>query len=450
MLSRKGMLPVLVILLLMTCSRSFAQNGTSMYEALDAGTFGCQARGYYDYRSNSYYNGITYSDEYNASHNSMERYGQPSPDVWYSVTISGNTDLTVSLCASSLDTYVHLVDAGGNEIMSNDDYCAGGSQLSYTGMAGGTYYVVVEGKSSSTGYYNLGITSNSTGLIPEGANRSNAINAGSFSSSGSYSHTMSNADVCLGNDMGQKSNDIYYQFTLSGTARVTLSHCGSGFDTYLHLLNSLGSEIAYGDDNTGTLCPGSQAYLEITLSAGTYYVVSEGYFTYTGSIVTTINVNMQLTVPVISYNFPPQVTSGSAVSVNVTNTGMPAISVNTTTTYAGTGSAGMSNGAALSSTFNNPLSVAVDASGNVYVADAGNHSIRKISSSGEVSTFAGAGYSGYADGTGTAARFTYPSSLAFDALGTLYVTDQQNHRIRKISPAGLVTTLAGRDRKSVV
>ncbi len=91
-----------------------------------------------------------------------------------------------------------------------------------------------------------------------------------------------------------------------------------------------------------------------------------------------------------------------------------------------------------------PSGVAVDSATNVYVADYGNHIIRKVTPAGVVTTLAGlAGSSGSADGTGTAARFSYPSSVAVDSATNVYVADTDNYTIRKITPAGAVTTLAG-------
>lgn len=108
------------------------------------------------------------------------------------------------------------------------------------------------------------------------------------------------------------------------------------------------------------------------------------------------------------------------------------------------GSPGSSDGAGSAARFHHPTGIAVDAGGTVYVADHSSSVIRRISPAGVVSTFAGmAGNRGSADGQGSAARFNYPYGLAVDAAGTLYVADQNNHIIRKISPAGAVTTLAG-------
>jgi sugar lactone lactonase YvrE len=110
---------------------------------------------------------------------------------------------------------------------------------------------------------------------------------------------------------------------------------------------------------------------------------------------------------------------------------------------AGSGSTGSANGTGTAASFNRPISVAVDSSGNVYVADSYNHSIRKITSGGVVTTLAGSGSIGSTNGTGTAASFNYPLGVAVDSSGYLYVADTDNHLIRKITPAGVVTTLAG-------
>ena len=113
------------------------------------------------------------------------------------------------------------------------------------------------------------------------------------------------------------------------------------------------------------------------------------------------------------------------------------------------GASGSANGAGSAARFNMPFDLTVDGAGNVFVADTYNHAIRKITPAGVVATFAGlAGKSGSTNGTASIARFNYPTGVAIDGAGNMYVADQGNHTIRKITPAGVVTTLAGLAGKS--
>ncbi len=107
-------------------------------------------------------------------------------------------------------------------------------------------------------------------------------------------------------------------------------------------------------------------------------------------------------------------------------------------------SGGNADGTGGAARFYSPRGVAVDSVSNVYVADTYNNSIRKITPSGVVTTFVGgSGTAGSADGEGTAAQFNEPTDVAVDPAGNVYVADNNNHTIRKITPAGTVTTLAG-------
>ena len=114
-----------------------------------------------------------------------------------------------------------------------------------------------------------------------------------------------------------------------------------------------------------------------------------------------------------------------------------------TTILAGSGVAGDADGLGASASFNNPISLTLDKIGNLYVADYYNHKIRKITPSGQVTTFAGSGKRADIDGFGLAASFFEPDAIAIDANGNLYVTEWSGNRVRKVSPAGVVTTLAG-------
>src|SRR5256885_15898685 len=113
----------------------------------------------------------------------------------------------------------------------------------------------------------------------------------------------------------------------------------------------------------------------------------------------------------------------------------------TFTTIAGNLPRGALDGLSATSRLFNPTSVAVDQSNNVYVADFQNNTIRKITPGRVVSTIAGlAGIAGSADGTAHSARFSTPSGIAADNAGNLFVADFGNHTIRKITPEGEVST----------
>jgi sugar lactone lactonase YvrE len=118
------------------------------------------------------------------------------------------------------------------------------------------------------------------------------------------------------------------------------------------------------------------------------------------------------------------------------------------TTVAGNGQAGFADGLGAAARFSHPFGVALSINGSLLVADFNNNTIREVSPSGSVTTVAGNGECGFADGEGTVARFNAPYGIAVDVDGIIYVGDTHNNAIRKIAPKtrhreALVSTLAG-------
>ena len=113
------------------------------------------------------------------------------------------------------------------------------------------------------------------------------------------------------------------------------------------------------------------------------------------------------------------------------------------TTFAGNFNPGTADGQGTAASFSQPFGITIDHSGNFYVSDQEGNRIRKITPGGLVSTFAGSGSQGFADGAATAATFSLPAGLTTDASGNVFVADMGNGLIREISPAGQVTTFAG-------
>ena len=134
--------------------------------------------------------------------------------------------------------------------------------------------------------------------------------------------------------------------------------------------------------------------------------------------------------------------SGNLYVVDVGYNLIRKIAAGNVSTLAGSGTAGYTDGFGSSASFNTIEQIATDSSGNIYVADYYNHVIRRVTPAGMVSTFAGNGTQGYADGALLSASFNSLSGVAFDSVGNLYVADSENHLIRKIS-GGVVSTFAG-------
>ncbi len=259
--------------------------------------------------------------------------------------------------------------------------------------------------------------------------------------------------------------------TFTAPEGITIASDGNRYvaDTGNHIIRKIASggdvaTLAGGAGTSGsTDATGTAARFNapagIVFANGNLYVADTGNQTIrkvtTAGVVTTFagtagaSGSANATGTAARFNAPRGLAADSAGNLYVADTGNHTIRKITTagvvTTLAGTaGSSGTANGTGAAARFNAPRGVAVDASGNVFVADTGNHCIRKITSAGVVTTFAGsAGTSGSTNGTTTAARFNSPSGIAVDSSGIVHVADTGNQTIRRITAAGSVSTVAG-------
>ena len=190
---------------------------------------------------------------------------------------------------------------------------------------------------------------------------------------------------------------------------------------------------------TATLSASSSSGLPISFTSTT-----TGICTLSGSTLTAVASG---TCSIIAsqagngtYAAAPSVTQSFAI-----NPADQAVSSKTyiVSTFAGSGQPGNANGTGLNAFFNGAQGIAIDSLGNLYVADTQNHLIRKISPSGVVVTIAGSGTAGNSNGVGANASFNQPSGIAVDSTGNIFVADYGNNLIRKITPGGTVSTLAG-------
>lgn len=149
------------------------------------------------------------------------------------------------------------------------------------------------------------------------------------------------------------------------------------------------------------------------------------------------------------FNYPLAATVGPAGEVYVADTGNNVIrristfGTRNVTTYAGSGTVGYRNGAVADAQFNFPNDLVFDSKGNLFITEFNNHTVRKVSPYGNVSTFAGNGTAGYSDGLGTNSLLNMPAGITVDSSDNLYITEWSGQRIRKITPEGVVSTLAG-------
>ncbi len=282
-----------------TISRSAVVNGANFANAIFAGTvLECHSLNFTDLKDNS------------PSNSFGNELGQASDDIFYSFTITSASTIDISTTGSAIDTYLHLLDANGDEIIANDNDgpLASGIAASIRRLLSpGTYYVVVEGSGSNAGGIQTNITAVPPVTPPSGSLMSNAINAGIVVPGISFSHSVLLTD-CYQDNIGDYGNDIFYKFTLVASSTVVLSHCISPSNfTSMYLLDASGTEITRAQ-YSGVICSGARASIQRTLPAGTYYVAAEDYLSGY-PVITNISVlgesicNTMATVPSSNQNY---------------------------------------------------------------------------------------------------------------------------------------------------
>ncbi|MFI5335407.1 MAG: immunoglobulin domain-containing protein [Opitutales bacterium] len=295
--------------------------------------------------------------------------------------------------------------------------------------ATGTSYSIASAQSSDAGSYTVVVT-NSAGTVTSAAatltvnaatsgNTAPTIGTQPTSQTVSTGHNVSFYGSATGNPTAT------YQWQISTNSGSSWANVAGG--------------SPYGGVNTNTL----------TITNATAGLNGSQYrFVATNTAGTVTSNAVTLTVGTAVFPSPIALVVDSSgtlwVSDNSANT-IEKITGGTASLFAGTaGQQGSTDGTGTAALFRQPGGLAVDSAGNLYVADTGNSIIRKITASGVVTTFAGSASSqGHQDGTGTAASFNAPAALALDSAGNLYVADTGNSVIRKITAAGVVTTLAG-------
>jgi hypothetical protein len=224
--------------------------------------------------------------------------------------------------------------------------------------------------------------------------------------------------------------------TIAGQAGIQGSVDGTGSAA---LFNSPVGVAVDTDSNVYVADTGNNTIRTITSAAMVSTIA--GAYTSSGSVDGTGNA--------ARFNYPHGVAVGRAGNVFVADmkncTIRKVTPAGAVTTVAGqAGNYGSSDGVGTAAMFSEPCGVAVDTNGNVYVADSGNNTIRKVTPAGVVTTLAGlVRVTGTNDGTGSSARFYFPESVAVDSADNVYVADTDNNTIRKVTPAGVVTTIAG-------
>ncbi|HUB66114.1 MAG TPA: protease pro-enzyme activation domain-containing protein [Candidatus Methylacidiphilales bacterium] len=275
---------------------------------------------------------------------------------------------------------------------------------------------------------------------------------GNLSNNGTYSGTTTPSLTVTAVTSAMSGDQFQCVVTYSGNKTLTSTASVLIADTPLQV-SLLAGQVGTTNEDNGTGTAAGFAYPSgITLdSSGNVYVAD-----YNNNAIRKVTPAGVVTTPYGSltgkagdtnaggnnalFNTPNGVVADNSNNLYVADTGNNQIRKITTAT------GGVNT---FASGFNEPNGISIDKSGNLYVADTGNNVVKKIISNGTVSVLAGkSGTAGYANGTGTAALFNTPTGLAVDSSGNVYVADYGNYVLRKITPAGVVTTVAGQPEVS--
>lgn len=231
-------------------------------------------------------NSTIFSDSGNTANCYTNTTGFNAPDVWYQIILEECTgSLTIDLCNSEFDTYLRLLGSDSIEIRADDDRCGingGPSFLNVAVNGGDTLFIVVEGFAVATGKFNLYIEQQVADLV--GDRMDNPIIIPSLS----YTDT-STTDSCYTNQFnGNPSKDVWYCYVADTSDYINISLCGSSFDTYLHVLDSVGNVVAFDDNNCGNQSSINSLFIN---QGDTIYIVVEGAGSDSGAYILDISID---------------------------------------------------------------------------------------------------------------------------------------------------------------